>query len=262
MVNKREPAAPRGRRAYAIGDVHGRLDLLEEMLALIEADNGRRPRARTTIVFLGDLIDRGPESAGVVERLRAYRPAFASTLFLMGNHEEVLLRVLRGEIQLLADWLQFGGAETLRSYGVDPGELRAMRSAEALELLRRKIPAEHVEFLSNFVDSASFGSYLFVHAGIRPGIALASQAPEDLRWIREPFLSDDSDHGHVVVHGHSISSEVELRHNRIGLDTGAYRSGILSALGIDAGERWLLQTGGNSSISDGTASVANYSEAY
>jgi serine/threonine protein phosphatase 1 len=262
MAGKSEAAAPRGRRAYAIGDVHGRLDLLVEMLAAIEADNGRRAKARTTIVFLGDLIDRGPQSAQVIERLRLYRPPFANTVFLMGNHEEVLLRILGGEMRLLPDWLQFGGAETLRSYAVDAGELRGMRSTDALELIRRKIPAEHMKFLSSFVDSASFGRYLFVHAGIRPGIPLASQAREDLRWIREPFLNDESDHGHIVVHGHSISEEVELRPNRIGLDTGAYRTGVLSAIGIEGAEHWLIQTGGDTSKTDGTASVANYSVAY
>jgi serine/threonine protein phosphatase 1 len=238
-----EAAGPRGHRAYAVGDIHGRLDLLDQLLDKIEADDRSRPKAKTTIVFLGDLIDRGPQSAEVVERLRRYRPSFAKTVFLAGNHEEVLLRVIAGETELIADWLKFGGAECVRSYGVDPAELRRLPPAESLRLLRSRIPEEHVAFLRSFVDSATFGNYLFVHAGIRPGVALASQEKSDLRWIRQPFLDDEREHGHVVVHGHTISEEVEIRPNRIGVDTGAYRTGVLTALGIESDERWLLQTG-------------------
>ena len=226
-----------------VGDNHGRLDLLDEILDRIEADIRARRRARNTIVFLGDLIDRGPQSAEVVERLRLYHPSFAGTVFIMGNHEEVLLRILGGEPELIRDWLQFGGAECVRSYGIDPERLRGMRGSEAIQLLKRTIPAEQVKFLSSFVDTASFGNYLFVHAGIRPGVPLANQVPHDLRWIRLPFLADESDHGRIVIHGHTISEDVEVRPNRIGVDTGAYQSGVLSALGLEGDERWLLQTG-------------------
>lgn len=238
-----EAAGPRGHRAYAIGDVHGRLDLLDELLGRIEADNGSRPKAKTTIVFLGDLVDRGPSSAQVVERLRQYRPDFARTVFLMGNHEEVLLRLLAGESSLLSSWMMFGGAECARSYGIDPAELRRARPDEAVAMLRRAVPKEHSSFLGGFVDSAAFGQYLFVHAGIRPGVPLADQSKSDLRWIRHPFLEDESDHGHVIVHGHTICEEVEVRPNRIGVDTGAFHTGVLTALGIEMSERWLLQTG-------------------
>lgn len=236
------PTGPRGHRAYAIGDVHGRLDLLDDLLGRIEADAGSRSKARTSIIFLGDLIDRGPQSAGVVERLRLYRPRFARTVFLMGNHEEVLLRLLAGESGLLRDWLRFGGAECARSYGVDPAELRRLDEDSALQRLRDAVPKSHVAFLESFADTASFGSYLFVHAGIRPGVPLASQAQSDLRWIRHPFLADDRDHGQMVVHGHTICEAVEVRPNRIGIDTGAYRTGVLSALAIEGAERWVVQT--------------------
>ncbi len=255
-------AAPRGHRAYAVGDIHGRLDLLEDLLGRIEADNRARRRARTSIIFLGDLIDRGPESAQVVERLRLYRPDFAKTIFIMGNHEEVLLRILAGESELIRDWLQFGGAECARSYGIDPAKLRGMRGPEAIQLLKRSIPREQVQFLSSFVDTASFGNYLFVHAGIRPGVPLANQVPHDLRWIRMPFLSDESDHGRIVVHGHTISEEVEVRANRIGVDTGAYHTGMLSAVGLQGDERWLLQTGTLGAGRPEVAPVASLSEAY
>jgi serine/threonine protein phosphatase 1 len=260
-VGSSSSAGPRGRRAYAIGDVHGRLDLLEALIEKIAADNSAREPAKTTIIFLGDLIDRGPHSAEVLERLRTYRPHFAKTLFLMGNHEEVLLRVLDGETDLLPDWLQFGGAECVRSYGVDPHELGSTAPAHALEILRRAIPKEHLKFIGGFADTASFGSYLFVHAGIRPGVPLGQQAPQDLRWIRAPFLECDEDHGRIVVHGHTISSEVDVRHNRIGVDTGAYRTGRLTALALEQDERWFLHTGDLLQVTAAPARVANYSEA-
>lgn len=252
---------PAGHRAYAIGDIHGRLDLLDRMLEKIETDQAARKPARTSIVFLGDLIDRGPESAGVVERLRNYRPSFAKTVFLMGNHEEVLLRILAGETDILPDWLRFGGAECARSYGVDPVDLECRQSAAALRLLRQAIPKEHIKFLSGFADTASFGSYLFVHAGIRPGVRLDRQAGKDLRWIRGPFLEDESDHGRIVVHGHTITEEVDERRNRIGLDTGAYWSGVLTAVGLEGDERWYLQTPSAPPAESATVRVANFSEA-
>lgn len=253
---------PRGHRAYAIGDIHGRLDLLDELLDKIEADNQARPRATTTIVFLGDLIDRGPQSAEVVERLRLYRPGFARSLFLMGNHEEVLLRILSGEAELIHDWLRFGGAECALSYGLDPEELRTARRSEAVKLLERAIPREHRNFLASFVDTASFGQYLFVHAGVRPGVPLANQHPQDLRWIRVPFLGDERDHGQVVVHGHTITEDIDVKPNRIALDTGAYQTGLLSALGIEEAERWFLQTRVSVTEKHLRPSVANYSVAY
>lgn len=233
---------PRGQRAYAIGDVHGRLDLLEDLLSLIEQEIRDRPKPKTSIIFLGDLIDRGPESAQVIERLRTYSPPNASAHFIMGNHEEVMLRVLAGEEGLVTSWLRFGGAATLRSYGVDPREFPGMASKDLAARIRKAVPLEHVQFLESFADSILFGTYLFVHAGIRPGIDLAEQSQSDLRWIREPFLNDMTDHGFVVVHGHTITNEVEVAANRIGIDTGAFCTGILTALGIEGNKRWLLQT--------------------
>jgi serine/threonine protein phosphatase 1 len=236
------PSGPAGHRAYVIGDVHGRLDLLENLLARIHSELQRHPAPKTTIIFVGDLIDRGPSSAQVLERLRTYRRAGIETVFLLGNHEEVLLRILEGEGALIANWRTFGGTECLESYGVDPQALRHANHGEALAIVRRAIPKEHVHFLRSFADSCQFGDYLCVHAGIRPGIAIDEQTQADMRWIREPFLLDDSDHGFVVVHGHTITAEVEQRPNRIGIDTGAYRSGVLTALGIEGTERWLLDT--------------------
>lgn len=229
-----------GSRAYAIGDIHGRLDLLNIVLARIEEDIAARPKANNFIIVLGDLIDRGAESAGVVERLRTYRKNGVRTIFLSGNHEEILLRLLNGESGLMSSWLKFGGAECAESYGIDPEDLKRMDEKLALELVRGKVPKSHRDFLESFADTFKFGDYLFVHAGIRPGLALEEQERSDLRWIRDPFLSDDKEHGFVVVHGHTIVPAVEERRNRIGIDTGAYRSGILTALCIEEDRRWYL----------------------
>ena len=240
------PRGPEDARLYAVGDIHGCLDLLDALLRLIETDMASRPPKKTWIVFLGDLIDRGPASAGVVERLLHFRPAGATPIFLAGNHEEIFTRVLDGETEILADWLKFGGAECLESYGVDLANLKRMEPAAAVEQVRSQVPRAHVDFVGSFADTFRFGDYLFVHAGIRPGIALAEQDQFDLRWIREPFLSFDDEHGLVVVHGHTIVQEVEERANRIGLDTGAYRSGVLTALAIEDEARWYLSTAGSS----------------
>jgi serine/threonine protein phosphatase 1 len=194
------------------------------------------------LVFVGDLIDRGPSSAQVIERLRTYRREGIRTIFLLGNHEEVLLRILNGDAELITKWRWFGGSECLQSYGIDPAQFAHLPDDQAVELVREAIPKEHQQFLEGFVDSCRFGDYLFVHAGIRPGIDLEQQHQSDLRWIREPFLEDESDHGFTVVHGHTITSEVDERPNRIGIDTGAYRTGVLSALAIEGAERWLLAT--------------------
>jgi serine/threonine protein phosphatase 1 len=246
LFNRRQDGAARakgakGYRAYVIGDVHGRLDLLNQLIADIHRDIARRPPRKVLLVFLGDLIDRGPNSAQVLERLRTYRSDGVRTVFLLGNHEEVLLRILDGDLSPITSWLQFGGAQCLQSYGVDPRQIQADRE-KAVTILRLAIPPRHIEFLRSFVDTCRFGDYLFVHAGIRPGVTLDEQVQSDLRWIRDPFLLDDTDHGCVVVHGHTITSEVEERPNRIGIDTGAYRSGVLTAMAIEGAERWYLDT--------------------
>jgi serine/threonine protein phosphatase 1 len=239
---KGRPRTPRGRRAYAIGDVHGRLDLLMQLMAAIERDIEDRPQRKTSLIFLGDLIDRGPDSRGVIEYLRNFRHERLKPIFLGGNHEEVLLRLLNGERGILPSWLRYGGAQCLESYGFDPASLDVRSERASLAIIRDVIPQSHVTFIESFADTLRFGDYLFVHAGIRPGVDLSLQSQTDLRWIRSPFLEDQSDHGMIVVHGHTISNEVEVGPNRIGIDTGAYRTGRLSALALDGEERWLLDT--------------------
>jgi serine/threonine protein phosphatase 1 len=244
LVTSAPPAArgKAGARAYAVGDVHGRLDLLERLLAMIEADIAARPRKRNFVVFLGDLIDRGPASAGVIERLRTWRPDGVRPVFLAGNHEEVMLNVLAGQEDILPSWLKFGGAECLESYGMDVEALKRLDEKSAIAKIRAAVPPAHRDFLEGFGDTFRFGDYLFVHAGIRPGVAIEEQHVKDLRWIRQPFLGDAKEHGFVVVHGHTICDRVEERPNRIGIDTGAYTTGNLTALGVEEGERWYLST--------------------
>ena len=236
------PSTPRGYRAYAVGDIHGRLDLLDRLLAAIEQDLERRPARKALLVFLGDLIDRGPDSRGVVERLRTYRHEGLRPYFLAGNHEEVLLRLLSGERGILDSWLKYGGAECLQSYGRDPATLAGQNERTAIAMVKDAIPGDHVRFIGSFADTLRLGDYLFVHAGIRPGLDLSLQNQSDLRWIRSQFLDHEDDYGFVVVHGHTISDGVDERANRIGIDTGAYRTGKLTALAMEGEERWTLDT--------------------
>jgi serine/threonine protein phosphatase 1 len=245
LISRNQPSFPRGKagaRAYAVGDIHGRMDLLQQLLEMIEADIRALPHRTNYIVFLGDLIDRGPQSAEVVEKLRTFRPDWATPIFVAGNHEEVMLRVLNCEDGLLSSWLKFGGSECLQSYGIDVEDLKQRDEATALHTVRQHVPQGHLDFIKSFGDTFRFGDYLLVHAGIRPGVTVEEQDVRDLRWIRDPFLSDEHEHGFVVVHGHTISETVEERANRIGIDTGAYRSGKLTALALEDERRWLLCT--------------------
>lgn len=237
-------AGPPGKRLYAVGDIHGRLDLLDDLLEQINGDLATRPISNAAVVFLGDLIDRGPQSAGVIERLCTLGAFPANTLCLLGNHEEALLRVLAAEPGLAYDWLGYGGDACAASYGVDPVALTAMDEARIAATLSKAIPSHHISYLKGCGDTISFGDYLLVHAGIRPGVPIGDQEPKDLRWIRQPFLSDAHDHGCMVIHGHTISERVEQRTNRIGIDTGAYRTGVLTAAVVEGTDLHFIATGG------------------
>lgn len=245
------PGLPEGQRVYAIGDVHGRLDLLLELMQRIQADDAARPAAETSVVMLGDLMDRGPATAGVIEYLRAFRPSFATFRFVMGNHEEAMLASLddRTGDPHRTGWLGFGGTETLISYGM-PERLLALPGPALVAALHHYIPRAHLEFLRDFEDHVSIGDYLFVHAGIRPGIPLSGQKAADFRWIRGDFLDDRRSHGIMVVHGHTISPAPQILANRIGIDTGAYRTGVLTALGLEAEQHWTLATQPNHAGAD------------
>jgi len=229
----RPTAGPPGKRAYAIGDIHGRLDLLENLLGQIETDISESGASSNHIIFLGDLIDRGPSSRGVIEKLLDYRPANASCHFIMGNHEEVLVRGLRGEPTQLDGWLRHGGDKTAESYNVDHAYYRQQGISALEHALLSAIPESHIAFMAGFLDRIQFGDYLLVHAGVRPGIPINDQQASDLRWIRREFLESNEYHGMVIIHGHSVETEIAFHPNRIGLDTGAYRTGRLSAVRLE-----------------------------
>ena len=239
------PAVPPGQRVYSIGDVHGRFDLLCELLERIEHHQSGLPKAQTFLVFLGDLIDRGPDSSAVVDYLSTFRPRWAIPIFLQGNHEEGFLRSLEGEEEAMRGWLAFGGTECAQSYGVAPDTQATLNTALLAQELNLAVPRSHVEFLRAFYDSFRVGDYLFVHAGIRPGIPVADQDPHDLRWIRRDFLDSNLRHEAIVVHGHSIVEEPTDCENRIAIDTGAYRSGCLTAFYAEGTERDFLTTAGS-----------------
>jgi serine/threonine protein phosphatase 1 len=235
----RSPAVPDGQRIYAIGDIHGRLDLFQALVAAIEADDADRGPAETLIVLLGDLVDRGADSRGVIEFARALQRRRAVRI-LAGNHEEMFLRSL-SNIETFRHFLRHGGRETLLSYGIDRREFIEASMKEAQEMAREAVPADHIAFLESFEDMIQLGDYLFVHAGIDPRLPLDQQRSSDLRWIREPFLSHGGSHGVVVVHGHTISEAPEDCGNRIGIDTGAFMSGRLTALALEGTERRYLE---------------------
>lgn len=235
-------AVPDGLRVYAIGDVHGRLDLLDTLIGMIEADNQSRPVAESQVIFLGDLIDRGPDSAHVVERALALRRAAPNTRFIMGNHEEMLLKVLGGDLTNFGAYMLHGGHETILSYGITEDDVRTLDEESLATALQRAIPRHHLDFLASFEDLIEIGDYAFVHAGVRPGIDLSAQQPSDTRWIRQDFLDHTAPFGRVIVHGHSIARDIEWRANRIGIDTGAYASGKLTALGLEGDAHWSLST--------------------
>lgn len=244
-VVPRDAAArvPEGLRIYAIGDIHGRVDLLRQMHEMIGADLAAAPIARAQVVYLGDYIDRGLESRQVVDLLLDEPLAGVERVHLMGNHEEVLLQFLE-DPGVGPNWFFFGGDATLYSYRV-PGASPAIpadRLANVQEQFRNVLPARHLAFYQSLGAMHQAGDYLFVHAGIRPGVPLAAQSPADLFWIRNEFLDSTADLGAIVVHGHTIMPEPVVRPNRIGIDTGAYASGRLTCLALEGESRRFLAT--------------------
>jgi len=237
---KARPVAhvPAGQRIYAVGDIHGRLDLLRQLIEKIEADDVASGQADSLVILLGDLVDRGPDSRGVLDTVRAWQQR-RKVRVLMGNHEEMFVNALDRE-EVLRHFLRHGGRETVLSYGMEREQYRAAKVAEVQQWMRAAVPQEDLDFIASFEDRIVVGDYLFVHAGILPGTPLEEQRSKDLRWIREPFLSHAAPHEHVVVHGHSISEGPEDRGNRIGIDTGAYDSGCLTAIVLEGDERRYL----------------------
>jgi len=234
---------PPGLRLYAIGDIHGRADLLAELLAAIAADADRRA-AKNRLVYLGDYVDRGPDSAAVVELVLDGAPPGFRVVALMGNHEEMMLRFLAGAIELGRTWMLNGGNTTLESYGVEPPEWLGGDAVfeRARDELDQRLPTRHRRFFEGLALTHEAGDYLFVHAGVRPGVPLSRQLSQDLLWIRDEFLDSEEMFEKRIVHGHSIAPRPMIHPNRIGIDTGAYASGTLTALVLEGNEWRLLQT--------------------
>jgi serine/threonine protein phosphatase 1 len=233
---------PAGQRVYAIGDVHGRLDLLDALLAMIDRDDANRGPATTTLILLGDLVDRGPDSAGVVERARRLAEGDRQVRLLKGNHEEIFLDALAGDDKALRLFCRVGGRETSLSYGIDPAEYESLDHEALQQRLAERVPEDHRTFLDTLEDMVIIGDYAFVHAGVRPDTPLDQQRASDLRWIRGSFLEHRGTLEKMIVHGHTIEDEVQYRGHRIGIDTGAYETGRLTALALEEDRNWLLQT--------------------
>jgi serine/threonine protein phosphatase 1 len=237
------PRVPDGRCVYAIGDIHGRIDLLDQLLERIWAD---APDGANTLVLLGDYVDRGPASKDVVERLINLKRPGWEIVALRGNHEQFLLDYL-GKPEIYQAWRSFGGAETLLSYGVRPPIFsNAEEFARANTEFSVKLPPSHLQFFAGLPHAHTVGDYLFVHAGIRPGVALDRQSPDDMMWIREEFLFCEEDFGKIVVHGHTPDAQPAVRTNRIGIDTGAYATNCLTAAKLSGESCMFLSTTGMS----------------
>jgi serine/threonine protein phosphatase 1 len=233
------PAVPEGMRYYVIGDIHGRLDLYEAIIGAIEEDCAGRDEGATQVVLLGDLVDRGPDSARVIARTRAWQ-AERKVRVLAGNHEEMLLNAFK-KPEVLRHFLKHGGRETVLSYGLSKKQFNAMTLEELFELLPELISQSERDYIASFEDYIVAGDYLFVHAGIDPALPLKDQKRSDLLWIRDRFLSHEGPLDKVVVHGHTIFNRVMDCGNRIGIDTGAFRSGVLTALVLEGEQRRIIQ---------------------
>jgi serine/threonine protein phosphatase 1 len=233
LREKTYPPGPEGLTLYAIGDIHGRSDCLADAHALIDRDIARLgSRDRAIEIYLGDYVDRGPDSKGVIERL-IKRSATVPLVLLRGNHELIMESFLGG-VTPFEEWRMLGGLETILSYGVDARSLlREAKTIRPQDLIER-LPVAHTRFLSALENVRKFGRYCFVHAGLRPGVSLENQHIDDLTWIREDFLKFGGDFGYIVVHGHTPVPAVEFLPNRVNIDTGAYATNRLSVIRIDS----------------------------
>jgi serine/threonine protein phosphatase 1 len=225
-LSKAPAIVPPGRRVYAVGDIHGCDVQLANLYEIIANDLVRRPIDQPVLLHIGDYVDRGADTAGVLRRLLRGSPvAGMEVVNLVGNHDETMLNALSGDRPAATDWLFAGGRPALESYGIDPDSPR--------ESWPENVPAEHLDFLRNLTLTHREGGYFFVHGGIRPGVPLEQQAREDLLRMRQPFLYSEADFGAVVVHGHTPVKEPVVRHNRVAIDTGAVFGGKMTCLVLE-----------------------------
>lgn len=236
------PSTAYDERIYAIGDAHGRLDLLHALLRQMETDVRARGQADTRVIFLGDFIDRGPYSKQILHFARKASRESDALIFLLGNHEELLLESAQGNPAMQRLWMQNGGDATIRSYGLDPAELMCRSPEEIADTLFEVVGEDVIGWLDTIPLTYQSGDYFFCHAGIRPGVPLTQQRREDLLWIRDRFTRSSAYHGAVIVHGHSEVDEPVVGPNRINVDTAAYRTGVLSAVGLEGTSLWLVST--------------------
>jgi serine/threonine protein phosphatase 1 len=243
-VQPKRPPSTGGRLVYAVGDVHGRLDLLEPLLKDVVTDMLRsRPARPPLLVFLGDYVDRGDSSAGVIDLILRLKASDGfEVVTLKGNHEEALLQFME-DPDFGVTWMVHGGATTLASYKVTPPTVRndpeVWRKTSAA--FAKALPSAHLEFLQNLELMVTIGDYAFVHAGVRPGAALNMQEEHDLLWIRQDFLQASGPFEKIIVHGHTPAEEPQLTPHRLGLDTGAYATGVLTAVRLDDDSQRILQ---------------------
>ncbi|MGB4100564.1 MAG: metallophosphoesterase family protein [Alphaproteobacteria bacterium] len=241
---ERKYAVPSGTRLYVVGDIHGRVDLLRQILAQIVEDADTAKELRKELIFLGDYVDRGYHSRDVIDLLRSGLPPGFAPVFLRGNHEDVMLRFCDGDDTIARDWFYFGGRETVASYGLPPPPQTV--TDEQVRRIRAdftaRVPVEHLAFLRATQLHYQNGDYIFVHAGMRPGLALEQQLRDDLLFIRTEFLDSAEDFGGMVVHGHTIVPAPEIHPNRIAIDTGAYATAKLTCLILEESARRFLHT--------------------
>lgn len=243
MLHRDSFVTPQNTRIYAVGDIHGRFDLLCRMRDLIIDDLRLHKNEKHLVIFLGDYIDRGSDSYAVIDELSVLMLGEAEVVCLKGNHEAWLLQFLANPA-IGSYWFQYGGLETLKSYGVNVACSFPNRSNfEGIrDALISNLPQNHLNFFKSLIYFYISGSYLFVHAGINPGVDLQNQKLEDFIWIRDQFTESDVKHDHLVVHGHTIYDQPEIRHNRIGIDTGAYYTNTLTCLVLSGTDRYFIQT--------------------
>lgn len=242
--NSKPPAIPAGIRIYAVGDIHGRLDLLEQLLGMIEAAEEAWPAERVILIFLGDYVDRGPDSRGVIDLLMAGLPERFEHVFLRGNHEETMLQCLYSD-ESFDSWASYGGIATAQSYGLNIDENTPIRELDGVAICRElanAVPQSHKEFLQALPTRVEAGDYLFVHAGVRPRVPLEEQSDRDCMWIRDEFLNYRGNFGKVIVHGHTPVPEPESLPNRIGIDTDAFHTGRLTAVCLEEHSRRFMST--------------------